>query len=671
MNYCRSIKCCAEILNCRCRKPRDKGTVLTGAKKKKQKNRRGSASQFERPDSNIKLRYEPDIGLFWVLISDVLRYLTSPKIASLVVWTMSLVFLDMHIRDYKKCNLETMFKLNDGKIEQQWRNTSMTMTYNEDCSIQQNPVLANISGIMIFFLTIALGAGLDKYKETLRMYEEITGDIKAMGMLMVHLTFDHEKYKFEGKNLVYKDNVQDAYAKMRYLLASLAPTVKNTLAGGEYKIQHRPSRLSCPKFECNDQYPFPQLKWLNAFEAMSDRKYFFEQKLNMCEKLFFSTTIEYSNYWKDAACEFEDRKTMKWNVKLKPFNERTRLLKIIEEDGQKLDSEIQYALYKKISDIREFTDMDAFECTMTVVLDEIMRLFENGLGFGEDEGSAVASAAIERWNAIYATWGTMASLKTFSEPFAVNLFRMILVGAYAYFMPVGYLKYIGVEEEWVIFMYVGGDMMIFCLMWWLAFAVRNPFRNSFIIKNVNKLAYETQFQVLHLMMYQEYFDNKDYGSDSKYGYIMKKPSTVPTEEPTVPTEEPIIIHPIGYDVFTKNRQTDEEKILEKLLEAINQRNVQGVANNLELRKIIKEALDSMKLDSKLRDQELKKIIERAMNDISEFDRVVLAAELKSIMDAMGPPPPEPPQPPRDPSKSRRRRAGVVTRFRKRTSNLTF
>lgn len=659
MNSCWSIKCCSAMFACKCRKPRDQGTMLPP---NRPKARRKSAfgltpntSDYQHDDS-IKLRYEPDIGLFWVFTSDVVRYLTSPRIASLVVWAMSLVFLDMHIRDYKKCNLETMFKLNGGKIEQQWRNTSMTMTYNEDCSMQQNPVLANISGIMIFFLTLALGAGLDKYKETLRMYEEITGDIKAMGMLLVHLTFDHEKYKFDGDNLVYKENVEDAYKKMRYLLASLGPTVKNTLAGGEYKIQYRPSRLSVPSVECNKQYPFPQLEWLDAFEAMSDRKYFKIEKLNICEELFFSKTVEYSNYWKDAVCEFEDKKTMEWNVNLKPFNSRTRLKKILYETGFNIDSEIQYALYKKIMDVHKFTDMDAFECTMTVILDEIMRLFENGLGFGEDEGSAIVSAAIDRWNAIYATWGTMASLKTFSEPFAVNLFRLILVGVYAYFMPVGYLKYIGVEEEWVIFMYVGGDMLIFCLMWWLAFAVRNPFRNSFIIKNVNSLAYQTQFQVLHLMKHQKYFDKEDYSSNSKYGYITKKGS-----------EE----KPVGYDVFTRNRQTDEEKILEKLLEAINQRNVQGVANNLELRKIIKEALDSMKLDSKLRDQELKKIIEKAMNDISEFDRAVLAAELKSIMDAMGPPPNPPPEPPKDPKPTRKRRGGVVTRFRKRASNLTF
>jgi len=636
---------------------------------------------------------EPDIGFLWVFGTDLFRWITSPLISSVVVFGLSFWFTIIHVDAFKECKLTTEFRLNGLEIKQQWRNSTMRTTYGEKCSMQQNPILSNLGSIMVFFLTIALGAGLDKYKETLRMYEEITGDIKAMGMLMVHLTFDHEKYKYEkGKGLLYKDNVETVYRKIRYLLASLGPTVKNTLAGGEYEIQYRPSTWSwlylTKYMECGGKYNLPRIVWLDPFAAMSDRKYYVVRKdLNCCSKLCFSTTTEYRNYWKDSVVMYTDEKEIrkKANEKMKIMQSdeksimekrdkalkhfkiakpaRDRLLKALDNN---ISNEIQYALYSKIEDIHDKTDMDAFECTMTVLLDELMRLFENGLGFGEDEGSAIISAAIERWNAIYATWGTMASLKTFAEPIAVNTFRLVLVGTYAYFVPIGYLKYVGTGIEDRIRWYVAAEMFIFCLMWWLAFAVRNPFKHSWVIRNVNRLAYSTQFQVLHLMAYQQIFDNCDYGSDSKYGYIKFK-----KEEEEQKEEEKGDETRLGYGVFTKDRRSAEEKMFNRLLLAINQRNIQGASNNLELRRIIKDALDSMKLDSKLRDQQLKQIIERVMTDISDFDRTVLAAELKTIMDAMGPPPKPPPKPPPNPPRTRRRRGGVMTRYRKIATNLAF
>jgi len=140
---------------------------------------------------------EPDIGFLWVFVTDLFRWITSPLISSVVVFGLSFWFTIIHVDAFKECKLTTEFRLNGLEIKQQWRNSTMRTTYGEECSMQQNPILSNLGSIMVFFLTIALGAGLDKYKETLRMYEEITGDIKAMGMLMVHLTFDHEKYKYE------------------------------------------------------------------------------------------------------------------------------------------------------------------------------------------------------------------------------------------------------------------------------------------------------------------------------------------------------------------------------------------------------------------------------------------------------------------------------------------
>jgi hypothetical protein len=592
-------------------------------------------------DKKVTFVQEPDIGFLWVFLTDVIRWITSPLISSVVVFGLSFWFTMLHIDAFKECKLTTEFRLDGLEIKQQWRNSTTGITYGEECSMQQNPILSNLGSIMVFFLTIALGAGLDKYKETLRMYEEITGDIKAMGMLMVHLTFDREKYEYEeGKGLLYKDNVETVYRKIRYLLASLGPTVKNTLAGGEYEIQYEPNTWSWLYFtsymECGGKYHLPRITWLDPFAAISDRKYYVVRRdLNICSKLCFSTTTEFRNYWKDSIVKYTDEdeitKKAKEKMKIMKSDEKSIIKKmdkalehfkkakkardrLTEELDDNIDSEIQYALYSKIEDIHVKTDMDAFECTMTVLLDELMRLFENGLGFGEDEGSAIISAAIERWNAIYATWGTMASLKTFSEPFAVNMFRLLLVGTYAYFVPIGYLKYVGTDIEDFIMWYVSGEMFIFCLMWWLAFAVRNPFKNSWVIRNVNRLAYSTQFQVLHLMAYQRIFDNTDYGSNSKYGYLTKKESKVTDR----------------YDFFSKERWS-EEKALERLIEAVNRRNITVKNDNSGLKDIIERAFAQMQKQTQLTLNELKEIIKSSMTEIKEYDRDALAKELEIIM----------------------------------------
>ena len=663
MNVC---KCCCNLFNNSGRGGGDlkTGESYEGRTLKPKKRQRISLSNFNYIDENeldsdkissersidqkgkkITFVQEPDIGFLWVLVTDIVRWITSPLISSIVVFGLSFWFTMIHINAFKECKLTTEFRLDGLEIKQQWRNSTMAITYGEECSMQQNPILSNLGSIMVFFLTIALGAGLDKYKETLRMYEEITGDIKAMGMIMVHLTFDHEKYFYDEKEdkLKYREKVQTVYRKIRYLLASLGPTVKNTLAGGEYAVRTVKSRLgviNCPSYIEIGKYCQPQLKWVDPFTAISDRKYYIVRTdRGICDGFLLPKTYELRNYWKDSIVKFrllsEIQKQCNEKKKIvanpadvekekeeaeKHFEKAKKARDILDKELlENIDHEIQYALYSKIEDIHDKTNMDAFECTMTVLLDELMRLFENGLGFGEDEGSAVVSAAIDRWNAIYATWGTMASLKTFSEPFAVNMFRLLLVGTYAYFVPIGYLKYVGTDIEDFIMLYVAGEMFIFCLMWWLAFAVRNPFKNSWVIRNVNTLAYSTQYQVLHLMAKQEEFDKKDYDSNSKYGYIRKY-----RDIPTNPNWN-------HYEVFEDNKKSPEEKALERLIEAVNRRNITITNDNSELERIIKEAFNKMNDQTKVTLKEIKDIIEIIMKEIKKYDRDALADELNAII----------------------------------------
>ncbi len=510
MPTCDFLKCCVNFWFCKCgENPKSQGLrirpkvrrmniapVGQGQRRRSVFNKRKDTNDIESKrtllNQKIELKYEPDNGIVWNGFHWFGRWLFSASVASLLIWCLSFVFLRIHLDNYENnCDLETNFVIDGGEIKQVWSNPNVNKTFTDRCSLENNPIVGNVTNILIFLLTLALGAGLDKYKETLRLYEEVAGDIKAMAMLLVHLTFDGEKYTLQGDNLSFKKNVEFTYRKMKYLLSSLAPTVKNTIAGGEYTVQYRPGKCSCPKTECSSRL----FAWSSPFEALSDRKYYEVKDQSSIMNLIFASTVEYPNYWRDAEEQLNDEiefgllnagvQTGQKRGGKYANTDRKRLFELIKAAGKELNAEVQHALYKKIMDIHNTTEMDAFECSMTVLMDEIMRLFENGLGFGVDEGSAIASAAIERWNSIYGTWGTLSSLKTFSEPLVVNVFRAVLIGIYAWFMPKTYLKYKGVLDDYWLFIFVGGDMLVFCLMWWLAFAVRNPFKNSFIIRNVS------------------------------------------------------------------------------------------------------------------------------------------------------------------------------------------
>ena len=91
-----------------------------------------------------------------------------------------------------------------------------------------------IQSTMIFMLVMTLSAGLDKYREELRLFEALTGDIKALAMFMTHLTYEGQKYKISRNNTInYKESIVVQYEKIRILLAVLAPTARLVLKGSE------------------------------------------------------------------------------------------------------------------------------------------------------------------------------------------------------------------------------------------------------------------------------------------------------------------------------------------------------------------------------------------------------------------------------------------------------
>ena len=208
--------------------------------------------------------------------------------------------------------------------------------------------------------------------------------------------------------------------------------------------------------------------------------------------------MKYPNYWKDYASNAVDNNIGKVSL--------------------------QHALYEKIRAIHNVTKFDAFECVMTCLLDELQRLNENGLGFGADEGSAVVSCVLERWGLIYGTWGSLSSLKTYSEPWLVNVLRATLLVSYALLIPNRYKRLINEDDnKWanMSMLLCVVELGIFTLMWYLAYAIRNPFRPTLFIRGLQRTSLVTQNQVVKFLADKNFskWDEQDYKNDSSYGWF--------------------------------------------------------------------------------------------------------------------------------------------------------
>lgn len=461
MSFCDKFLYQINACTCGCfSEPRQRKSI----QKKRRRNatiilQRRSSVFRENAETQYKFYNEPKVSSCWKFMISVVNFF--------VLWTIPTLFLFVGLT-----------LLNCRNIVENGEKT------------EAHEVVEVFGTAVVFLLSLAFNSGINKYKETLKMYDEITGDIKALAMIMVHLTFDREKYSIQDNKLNYKKDVPDQYKKIKYLLASIAPTVKNVLtAGTDEKIRKIGSNGCCAT-------------QITPIEAISERAYYMKNK-----SWWSIITGEYTripNYWKDANDDEQSEP-----LTILGFNQR---LSPPERD-------LQSALYKKIKDVHDHSNMDAFECTMTVLLDELMRVFENGLGFGSDEGSAIATSAIEKWNSIYGTWGKLSSLKTFREPLLVSLLRVTMLAAYAWYTPTKYSKYID-DEGW-FYIYAVSDVCFFAWLNWISYAIRNPFKDSnrWIIDTVDGPAIQTQSQVIYFMSRSYSFDSSDYKPFSRFGYV--------------------------------------------------------------------------------------------------------------------------------------------------------
>ena len=193
---------------------------------------------------------------------------------------------------------------------------------------------------------------------------------------------------------------------------------------------------------------------------------------------------------------------------------------------------MEYSLYQKIKETSKRSGLDLFETEMTILLDEINRISELNLGFGEDEGSAVLSAALTKWDSIYASWGSLASHKTYSEPTLVLLYRAFFIFVYAFITPIKYLPLHQNNKNWCLVDCRGYavdpyiwwsivDISVVSTLWWVSYYIRNPFNKSLwfgrseITDNISK---GTQMQINRFLINAKSLEQKDYIFGDRFGW---------------------------------------------------------------------------------------------------------------------------------------------------------
>ena len=415
----------------------------------------------------------------------------------------------------------------------------------DDVCITENTILSStvlliISGVMTFMLTWSLNAGLDKEKELIQLYEALTGDVKAMTMFLVHLTEDNQKYNKSGlEKAEMSEDAKDQFFKMQLLLTQLAPTVRKILQGKRSYIFPEYHGDSNSFFDDliegrvkGDRYGTVDINWgLVVFGLLS--VIFIPLGTLRIEFLYVGGLIlliifvgwiymDKTIYGWKGCCKATPYVDVNDLETIPYYTERPERLDLIwrtvfllcckstsrQRDYRRWSDEcevgkcpgVEKSLYNKIKTISEETTMDLFETEMSVLLDEITRLSENKLGFGE--GKNVLEHLIYKWHDIYSSYGTLQSIAKYSEPFSVLSYRAGMLFAYSFLVP---YKYIQLHDTWrygkkttLTGVYANGDSfsyagnaqgflpdpyiywsvletLVFAYMWWCGYYIRKPF----------------------------------------------------------------------------------------------------------------------------------------------------------------------------------------------------
>jgi len=333
-------------------------------------------------------------------------------------------------------------------------------------------ILTLIQSTMVFMLVLSFQSGLDKYKNSRALFETLTGDVKAMAMLLVHLTHDQEKYDQSNENVIgpIKPSVIQDYKRIKYVLAVLSPVCQFELRGTRFNRS----------FLCFPDCCSKKVKEANV-DLLEDKRYYvktvdYPDRLTLCERLDFT-----------GLCR----------------RKYVRVKRLMKDS----DDEIVKGLYFKIRHTQEVSHMELFECCMTVLLNELSRLSENSYGLGEDEGSQVANAVYKKWEQIYGSWGNLNIIRFMREPNIIHIYRLSMIIGYCAIAPWNYVEEYDMFYRWILVLI---DVSVFILMHLFSYLIRNPFANKWVVETVAGSALATQQQVTSLMEHQELLDRSDY-----------------------------------------------------------------------------------------------------------------------------------------------------------------
>jgi len=458
-------------------------------------------------------------------------------------------------------------------------------------SLATDTISALITGIMTFMLTMTLSSGKDKEREIIKQFEALSGDVKAMAMYLVHASYDHQKYimKKDG-SLKYDNRVRDQFHKMQYLLAVLSPTARKVLQGSRSFLfpEYLGDSNSFSRDLVNGRIATKKSRYFNLpiygfILTLSTLTFIGLVLANIVVSVIYGidlsllvvtlclglvlTYFVYRTRWTEfrlcgwgCCCkstpyaDVDDLELIpftkarpksiwnnlyvfcclstKYKRNYRRWSDPTCSTKTIKDDFY-CTKGLEHALYRKIKETQEKTGMDLFETEMTVLLDEINKIGELKIGFGKEESSAVLAAVLNKWEGIYGSWGEMSSVKTYSEPTVIQLYRAVFIFLYAFIAPIKYLPLHENDNKWCIVDCGDGytvdpyiwwslvDVSIYAVLWWVAYYVRNPFDKELWFGRsdiVVEVSTSTQRQVNRFVMNAKHLEEKDYKKGFRYGW---------------------------------------------------------------------------------------------------------------------------------------------------------
>ena len=384
--------------------------------------------------------------------------------------------------------------------------------------------LAAFAALFSVLISLLFSNGIEKNKENKRLFQALCGDIKALAMYACALTNDINKYdiQHEGNNnnlpiesIKKRGSVEIEFAKLRYLLAVLAPVAKHVL-------RQAPNPNNACYKKLDDKYRIRVYVSRGTVEHFCIKSTFCKWRLR--KYLCCGKRVEIFKGFRCFAPRVEFDTSQVWG-------------KMGGEDGNAL----KYYLFKKIKYLVENTKMDLFEVVMYCILDQINDMRErSSLNREEIDARFIKNPElrkrydiidsygkerdlIAKYQHIYGSWGTMYSLTTYDQPGVVHITIVLSLLLYTYGLTAYNINEARVNwagsnpdpdaPDWsreeditdlyiVVYVILKSLLQIipFTWFWFLSRSIGKPFKKGYPDATIiSKDARDTQEQVSRLM----------------------------------------------------------------------------------------------------------------------------------------------------------------------------